>query len=39
VHPVTVVFEGEETSEQEFKIYVFNKKLLEAEQKNESRTD
>ena len=31
VHPITVVFEGEEISEQEIRIYVFNKKLLEAE--------
>ena len=31
VHLITVVFEGEEISEQEIRIYVFNKKLLEAE--------
>jgi prepilin-type N-terminal cleavage/methylation domain-containing protein len=31
VHLITVVFEGEETSEQEIKVYVFNKELLEAE--------
>jgi len=31
VHLITVVFEGEETSEQEIRIYVFNKELLEAE--------
>lgn len=31
VHLITVVFEGEEVSEQEIRIYVFNKKLLEAE--------
>lgn len=30
-HPITVVFEGEETSEQEITVYVFNRKLLEAE--------
>jgi hypothetical protein len=30
VHLITVVFEGQETSEQEFKIYVYNKKLLDA---------
>jgi len=35
VHLITVVFEGEETSEQEIAIYVFNKKLLEAELKNQ----
>ena len=31
VHLITVVFESEETSEQEIRIYVFNKELLEAE--------
>jgi hypothetical protein len=31
IHPITVVFEGEQISEQEITIYVFNKKLLEAE--------
>ncbi len=30
VHLITVVFEGEETSEQEIRIYVFNEELLEA---------
>jgi len=35
VHLITVVFEGEETSEQEIAIYVYNKKLLEAELKNQ----
>jgi prepilin-type N-terminal cleavage/methylation domain-containing protein len=30
VHSVTVVFEGEETSEKEIKVYVHNKELLEA---------
>ncbi len=34
VHYVTVVFKGEKITEQEIKIYVFNKKLLEAEQEN-----
>ncbi len=34
VHSITVVFEGEETSEQEIKIYVFNKELLEAERED-----
>jgi len=29
VHLITVVFEGEEISEQEITIYVFNKKLLD----------
>ncbi len=31
VHFITVVFEGEEISEQEITIYVFNKELLKAE--------
>jgi prepilin-type N-terminal cleavage/methylation domain-containing protein len=31
VHLITVVFEGEEISEQEIIIYVFNRELLEAE--------
>jgi hypothetical protein len=39
IHPVTVVFEGEEISEQEIMIYVFNKKLLEAELENKSDAD
>ena len=34
VHIITVVFEGEKISEQEIKIYVFNKKLLDAELKD-----
>ena len=36
VHLVTVVFEGEETSEQEMKIYVYNKELIEAEREEKS---
>jgi prepilin-type N-terminal cleavage/methylation domain-containing protein len=31
VHPITVVFEGEKTAEQEIRIYVYNKELLEAQ--------
>ncbi|KPK34667.1 MAG: hypothetical protein AMJ65_18030 [Phycisphaerae bacterium SG8_4] len=31
LHLITVVFEGEETSEQEIKVYVFNRGLLEDE--------
>ena len=31
IHFVTVVFEAQETSEQEITVYVYNKKLLEAE--------
>jgi prepilin-type N-terminal cleavage/methylation domain-containing protein len=33
-HPVTAVFEGEETSEREIVIYVFNKELLEAQRED-----
>ena len=39
VHYVTVVFKGEKITEQEIKIYVFNKKLLEAQQENKEGTD
>ena len=31
VHPITVVFEGRQTSEQQITIYVYNKELLEAQ--------
>ena len=34
MHLITVVFEGEDISEQEIKIYVFNKELLEAERED-----
>jgi prepilin-type N-terminal cleavage/methylation domain-containing protein len=39
VHLITVVFEGEETSEQEIRIYVFNKELLEAEREDKLEAD
>jgi hypothetical protein len=39
VHIITVVFEGEETSEKEIKIYVFNKELLEAEREDKLDAD
>ena len=39
VHLTTVVFEGEEVSEQEITVYVFNKKLLEAELEGKSDAD
>ena len=39
VHLVTVVFEDEETSEQEIKIYVFNKELLEDEREDKLDAD
>ena len=39
VHFITVVFEGEEISEQEIKIYVFNKELLEAEREDKLDAD
>jgi prepilin-type N-terminal cleavage/methylation domain-containing protein len=32
IHPVTIVFEGRQTSEQEITVYVYNKELLEAQQ-------
>ena len=35
VHPITVVFEGEKTTEQQIKIYVYNKELLEAEREGQ----
>jgi len=34
IHFITVVFEGEEISEQEITVYVFNKKLLEAKRED-----
>ena len=34
MHKVTVVFEGEETSEKRIKVYVYNKELLEAERED-----
>jgi hypothetical protein len=37
IHPITVVFESERTSEQQITIYVFNKKLLDAQR--EARPD
>jgi hypothetical protein len=37
VHLITVVFEGEEISEQEIRVYVLNKELLEA--KREGKLD
>jgi hypothetical protein len=39
VHDITVVFEGEETSEQKITIYVFNKELLKARQEGKSEPD
>jgi len=39
VHSVTVVFEGEETSEQKIKVYVHNKELLEAKREGKSEAD
>jgi prepilin-type N-terminal cleavage/methylation domain-containing protein len=35
VHPITVVFEGEKTVEQQINIYVYNKELLEAEREGQ----
>ncbi len=39
VHFITVVFEGEEISEQEITIFVFNKKLLDAEREGKLDAD
>jgi prepilin-type N-terminal cleavage/methylation domain-containing protein len=39
VHPITVVFEGRQTTEQQIKIYVYNKELLEAQQEEQSVAD
>ena len=39
MHLITVVFEGQETSEQEIRVYVFNKELLEAKLKDKSDAD
>jgi hypothetical protein len=35
VHFITVVFEGEKTSEQEITVFVYNQKLLDAQQEAE----
>jgi prepilin-type N-terminal cleavage/methylation domain-containing protein len=34
MHPVTVVFDGEETTEKEIAIYVYTKELLEAQRED-----
>ena len=39
IHVITMVFEGQETSEQEITIYVYNKKLLEAKREEISDSD
>ena len=39
IHPVTVVFEGQQTSEQQITIYVYNKKLLDAERQTRPEAD
>ncbi len=39
VHLITVVVEGEEISEQQIRIYVFNKELLEAEREDKLDAD
>lgn len=39
VHSITVVFEGEETSEQQIRVYVFNKELMEAEMEKRNESD
>ena len=39
IHAITVVYEAEEVFEQEIKVYVYNKELLEAERAGESDAD
>jgi prepilin-type N-terminal cleavage/methylation domain-containing protein len=39
IHPVTVVFEGEQTSEQQISIYVYNKELLDAQRQAQTDAD
>ena len=39
VHPVTVVFHGEKTTEQEMTVYVYNKKLLDEQRENQPPAD
>ena len=39
IHLITVGFEGEEISEQEIAVYVYNKELLEAERKEKADAD
>ena len=39
IHVITVVFEGQEISEQEITIYVYNKKLLDAKREEISNAD
>ena len=34
VHPVTVIFKGEKTTEQEMTVYVYNKKLLDEQRQS-----
>jgi hypothetical protein len=39
MHFITVAFEGEEISEQEITVYVFNKKLLDAKREGKLSAD
>jgi len=39
VHPITVVFEGEKTTEQQMTVYVYNKKLLDAQRESQEGAD
>ena len=39
VHPITVVFEGRQISEQQITIYVYNKELLEAQRQEQPETN
>jgi prepilin-type N-terminal cleavage/methylation domain-containing protein len=38
-HPVTLVFEGEEVSERQITVYVFNEELLKAQQEDKRKAD
>jgi len=39
VHPITVVFNGEKTTEQEMTVYVYNKKLLDEQREDQPQQD
>jgi len=39
IHLITVVFEGDEISEQQITVYVYHKELLEAERNDKSDAD
>ena len=39
VHPITIIFESRQTSEQQITIYVYNKELLEDQRQEQSDAD